>query len=82
MIRRLFGKEEVGTAAVLALSGAVVVLVSRGAASPSPGRPLAGVLSNPIPGGAALTRSSVRATRRRAAARGAGVPHRLSREPG
>ena len=68
MIRRLFGKEEVGAAAVLALSGAAVVLVSRGAAPPSPGRPLAGVLSNPVPGGVELTRPPVRAARRRAAA--------------
>ena len=68
MIRRLLGNERVGAAAVLALSGAVVVLVSRGAAPPSPGRLLAGVLWNPIPGETRLTRPSVRATRRRAAA--------------
>ena len=52
MIRRLLGSEEVGAAVVLALSGAVVVLVSRGAAPSSPGRLLARVLSNPIPGAA------------------------------
>ena len=68
MIRRLFGKEEVGAAAVLALSGAIVVLVSRGAAPPSPGRPLAGVLSNPIPGGVGLTRPPARAMQGRTAA--------------
>ncbi len=59
MIRRLLGSEKVG---------AVVVLVSRGAAPSSPGRLLAGVLSNPIPRGAELTRPSVRATHERAAA--------------
>ena len=50
MIRRLLGSEEVGAAVVLALSGAVVVLVSRGAARAKKGRLLEGVLSNPIPG--------------------------------
>ncbi len=49
MIRRLLGSEKVGAAVVLALSGAVVVLVSREAAPSSPGRLLVGVLSNPIP---------------------------------
>ena len=43
MICRLLGNEAVG---------AVVVLVSRGAAPSSPGRLLAGVLSNPILGAA------------------------------
>ncbi len=49
MIRRLLGSEKVGAAVMLALSGAVVVLVSRGAAPSSPRRLLVGVLSNPIP---------------------------------
>ena len=52
MIRKLLGKEEVGAAAVIALSGAVVVLVSRGDGPLSPGRFVSGVLSNPIPKGA------------------------------
>jgi hypothetical protein len=68
MIRRLLGNEEVGAAVVLALSGAVVVLVSRGAGSPLTGRLLAGVLSNPIPRGAGPTRPSVRTTHEQAAA--------------
>ena len=52
MIRKLLGKEEVGAAAVLALSGALVVLVCKGDGPPSPGRVVSGVLSNPIPGAA------------------------------
>lgn len=52
MIRKLLGKEEVGAAVVLALSGAVVVLVSRGDGPLSAGRLVSGVLSNPIPRGA------------------------------
>ena len=60
MIRRLLGNEEVGAAMVLALSGAVVVLASRGACPPSPGRLLAGVLLNPIPRRAGLTRPCAR----------------------
>jgi hypothetical protein len=53
MIRKLLGKEEVGAAVVLALSGAVVVLVSRGDGPLSAGGFVSGVLSNPIPRGAA-----------------------------
>ena len=69
MIRKLLGKEEVGAAAVLALSGAVVVLVSRGEGPPSPGRFVSGVLSNPIPRGAAGDlRPSVPAPRQQTAA--------------
>jgi hypothetical protein len=52
MIRKLLGKEEVGAAVVLALSGAVVVLVSKGDGPLSAGRFVSGVLSNPIPSGA------------------------------
>jgi len=53
MVRKLLGNEEVGAAAVIVLSGAVVVLVSRGDGPLSPGRFVSGVLSNPIPRGAA-----------------------------
>ena len=49
MIRKLVGNEEVGAAAVLALSGALVVLVCKGDGPLSPGRVVSGVLSNPIP---------------------------------
>lgn len=52
MMGKPFGKEEVGAAVVLALSGAVVALVSRGDGPLSPGRFVSGVLSNPIPKGA------------------------------
>jgi hypothetical protein len=55
MIRRLPGKEEVGTA---------VVLVSRGNFPLSPGRFIVGVLSNPIPKGrAGATRSTPKGRR-------------------
>ena len=52
MMGKLFGSEEVGAAVVLALSGAVVALVSRGDGPLSFGRFVSGVLSNPIPSGA------------------------------
>lgn len=50
MIGRLFGKEEVNAALVLALSGAVMALVAKGDGPFSIGRVVSGVLSNPIPG--------------------------------
>jgi hypothetical protein len=69
MIRKLLGKEEVGAAVVLALSGAVVVLVSKGDGPLSAGRFVSGVLSNPIPSGAKVTvRPRVTVPHRRTAA--------------
>lgn len=69
MIGKLFGKEEVGAAVVLALSGTVVALVSRGDGPLSPDRFVSGILSNPIPRGATGdARPSVPAPRQRAAA--------------
>ena len=50
MIGKLLGKEEVNAALVLALSGAVMVLVARGDGPLSLGRAVSGVLSNPVPG--------------------------------
>ncbi len=58
MIGKLLGKEEVNAALVLALSGAAMVLVAKGDGPLSLGRVVAGVLSNPVPGGAAATRRS------------------------
>jgi hypothetical protein len=67
MIGKLLGKEEVNGVLVLALSGAVMVLVAKGDGPPSLGQLLAGALSNPIPRVAVGTRrysSSVPAPRR------------------
>lgn len=50
MIGKLLSKEEVNTALVLALSGAVMVLVAKGDGPLSPGRVVSGVLSNPVAG--------------------------------
>ena len=50
MIGKLLSKEEVNAALVLALSGAVTVLVTKGDGPPSIGRVVCGVLSNPVPG--------------------------------
>jgi len=58
MIGRLFGKEEVNAALVLALSGTVMALVAKGDGPFSLGRVVSGVLSNPIPG---RSRTAVRA---------------------
>jgi len=58
MIGKLLGKEEVNAALVLALSGAAMVLVAKGDGPPSVRRVVAGVLSNPVPKGAAATRRS------------------------
>ena len=59
MIGKLLGKEEVNVALVLALSGAVMVLVAKGDGPLSLGRVVFGVLSNPVPvRGAAATRRS------------------------
>jgi hypothetical protein len=56
MIGRLLGKEETNAAVVLALSGALMVLVAKGDGPLSLGRVVTGVLSNPVPiGGAAST---------------------------
>ncbi len=55
MIGRLLSKEEVNAALVLALSGAVTVLVANGPGPVSLGRLVSGALSNPVPGGAAVT---------------------------
>jgi hypothetical protein len=49
MIGRLLSNEESNAALVVALSGAVAVLVARGRGPLSAGRLLAGVLSNPVP---------------------------------
>lgn len=56
MIGKLPSKEEVNAALVLALSGALMVLVAKGDGPLSLGRVVAGVLSNPVPKGAAGTR--------------------------
>lgn len=50
MIGKLLCKEEVNAALVLALSGAVMVLVARGDGPLSLRRVVSGVLSNPVPG--------------------------------
>jgi hypothetical protein len=56
MIGKLLGKEETNAAVVLALSGALMVLVAKGDGTLSLGRVVTGVLSNPVPiGGAAST---------------------------
>ena len=48
MISKLLGKEEVNAALVLALSGAVTVLVANGPAPVSLGRIVSGALSNSV----------------------------------
>ena len=59
MIGELLGKGEVNAALVLALSGAVMVLVANGPGPASLGRMVPGALSNPVRGGgAAGTRRS------------------------
>ncbi len=55
MIGKLLGKEEVSAALVLALSGAVMVLVAKGYRPLSLGQVVGGVLSNPVPIGEAGT---------------------------
>ena len=66
MIGKLMNKEEVNAALVLALSGALMVLVAKGDGSLSLGWVVTGVLSNPVSKGAAAIRqsSSVPASRR------------------
>jgi hypothetical protein len=66
MTGKLLGKGKVNAALVLALSGAVMVLVANGPGPVSLRRIVSGALSNPVPGGAAGTRrsSSVPAPRR------------------
>lgn len=49
MIGNVLGKEEVGAALVIALSGTVMALVAKGEGPFSVRRILAGVLSNPVP---------------------------------
>ncbi|HKH10942.1 MAG TPA: hypothetical protein VKA73_07340 [Rubrobacter sp.] len=51
MIRKVLGNENVGAAAVLALSGVISVLACKREGPLSPGRVVSGVLSNPIPVG-------------------------------
>ena len=55
MIGKLMRKEEINAALVLALSGAVMVLVANGPGPVSLGRIVSGTLSNPVPEGAAVT---------------------------
>jgi hypothetical protein len=57
MIGNLLGTEEVNAALVLVLSGAVTVLVANGPGPVALVRILSGTLSNPVPGGAAVTYS-------------------------
>ena len=49
MIGNLMNQEEVNAALVLALSGALMVLVAKGDVPLSLGRGVTGVLSNPLP---------------------------------
>jgi hypothetical protein len=49
MIGKLLGKEQFNAALVLALSGAVTVLVAKGDEALSLGRVVSKVLSNPVP---------------------------------
>jgi hypothetical protein len=49
MIGRLLGSEELNTATVLALSGTIVVLMTKGEGSVSLKRIVSSVLSNPVP---------------------------------
>jgi hypothetical protein len=58
MMGKLLGKEEVNAALVVALSGAVMVLVANGPGPVSLGRIASGALSNPVPKGAAGNRRS------------------------
>ncbi len=60
MIGKLLGKEETNAAVVLALSGALMVLVAKGDGPLSLGRVVTRVLSNPVPirGAASTLRSS------------------------
>jgi hypothetical protein len=58
MIGKLMNKEEVNAALVLALSGAIAMLVAKGDGPLSIGRAVAGVLSNPVPKGTMGTRGA------------------------
>ena len=49
MLGELLRNEEPNAALVLALSGTILVLVSRGNGAPSPNQILSRVLSNPLP---------------------------------
>lgn len=55
MLVKLLVKNEVNAALVVALTGAIAVVVARGDAPLSPARLLAGVLSNPVPRGRLTT---------------------------
>ena len=57
MIGRLLSKEESNAALVIALSGAVAVLVARGRGPLAAGRLLSAVLSNPVPRTSARSRA-------------------------
>ncbi len=56
--KKMLSKEEVNAALVLALSGAVTVLIAKGDGPLSLGRVVAGVLPNPVPKGAVNSRRS------------------------
>ncbi len=49
MIDKMLGKEEIGAALVLALSGTIAAMAANGSGSVSLGRMVSGALSNPIP---------------------------------
>ena len=70
MIGKLLGKEETNAAVVLALTGALMVLVAQGDRPLSLRRVMAKILSNPVPKVAAGTRddTSVPHTNRQIAA--------------
>ena len=55
MIGNLLGTEEVNAALVLVLSGALKVVVANGPGPASLVRIVSGILSNSVPGGAAVT---------------------------
>ena len=56
MIGKLMSREEVNAALVLALSGAIMAMVTNGPGPVSLGRMVSGALSNPVPKGKTGTR--------------------------
>jgi len=68
MIGKLVSKEEVNAALVVALSGALMVLVAKGGRPLSLGRVVGGVLSNPVPKSVAATGNDARIPDRQIAA--------------
>ena len=69
MLGKLLRNEEIDAGLVLALSGAIVVLVANGPRPVSLGRVVAGALSNPVPvRGAGGTRGGASVAGRRIAA--------------